>query len=360
MRWKRLSYLLLLTIPTAFVLHWLHAGPVANFVAAGLGIVPLAALMGRATESLADRLGPRLGGLLNATFGNAVELILALVALSRGLTAVVKASITGSILGNTLLVLGMSLLAGGLRHRRQTFDRVAAGLQSTLLVLAAIALAIPSALFHLLGPGAEVSLSFEVSVVLLITYLLSLVFSLITHAEERTPGAGAHPASHPAWRPWVATAVLGVTTVFVALLSEVLVGAIETAREQGLLAAWGMSEIFVGVVLVAVVGNAAEHATAITAAWRNQVDLTLEVAVGSSLQIALLVTPVLVLASPLLAPAPMDLHFTVPEVLAVVAAVVVVALVAADGESHWMEGTLLVAVYVILALAFYNVPAVAP
>jgi Ca2+:H+ antiporter len=143
----------------------------------------------------------------------------------------------------------------------------------------------------------------------------------------------------------------------VALLSEVLVGAIEAAREQGLLAAWGMSEVFVGVVLVAVVGNAAEHATAITAAWRNELDLTLEIAVGSSLQIALLVTPVLVLASPLLAPAPMDLHFTAPELLAVVAAVVVVALVAADGESHWMEGTLLLAVYLILALAFYNVPA---
>jgi Ca2+:H+ antiporter len=316
--------------------------------------------MSRATDSLAERLGPRLGGLLNATFGNAVELILALVALGRGLTTVVKASITGSILGNLLLVLGMSLLAGGLRHRRQTFDRVAAGLQSNLLVLAAVALAIPSALLHLLGPEREVSLSVEVSVVLLVTYLLSLVFSLITHAEEQTPGARPHPANRPSWGPWAAAAVLGLTTVFVALLSEVLVGAIETARDQGLLAAWGMSEIFVGVVLVAVVGNAAEHATAVTAAWRNEVDLTLEVAVGSSLQIALLVTPVLVLASPLLAPAPMDLHFTAPEVLAVVAAVVVVALVAADGESHWMEGTLLLAVYVILALAFYNVPAVAP
>jgi Ca2+:H+ antiporter len=354
-RLQRLWIVLLLAIPLAIVLDLADAGPLPTFLAAGAGIVPLAALMGRATDALAQRLGSRLGGLLNATFGNAAELILALVALRRGLVSVVKASLTGSIIGNVLLVLGMSLLVGGLRHRRQTFDRVATSLQATLLVVAAIGLLVPSALHHLLEPRSEVQLSEEVSVVLLVAYGLSLLFSFVTHGRAGV----AEPPSGEArsWKPWAAAAVLGGATVATAVLSEILARAIESARDTGILERWGIHEVFLGVVVVAIIGNAAEHSTAVVMAYRNKVDVAMEVTIGSSLQIALFVTPVLVLASLAMAPQPLDLHFTILEVLAVVASVVVVALVASDGESHWMEGALLVAVYLILALAFYHMPA---
>ncbi len=353
---NRLWYILLLAVPLAFVLHLVHAGPVWVFLAAGLGIVPLAALMGHSTEALASRLGPHLGGLLNATFGNAAELILALMALRKGLVAVVKASLTGSIIGNALLVLGLSLLAGGLRHRRQNFDRVHAGLQANLLVLAAIGIAIPSILYRTLGPESEVQLSVEVAIVLLITYALSVIFSLLRQEPEEVVGT-VEPAEPPAWGPWQASAILAGATALVAVLSEFLVGAIEGAQKQGLLEQWGMSEVFVGVILVAIIGNAAEHSTAVLMAWRNKMDVALHVAVGSSLQVALLVAPLLVLCGLFVGPQPLDLHFTSLEVLALGASVLVVALVAADGQSHWMEGVLLLAVYVILAMAFYHLPA---
>jgi Ca2+:H+ antiporter len=353
--WQPLWYVLLLAVPVAVFLHWTGSSPVAVFLASGLAIVPLAAFMGRATDALAIRLGPQLGGLLNATFGNAAELILALIALRHGLTVLVKASLTGSIIGNALLVLGTSLLVGGLRNGTQKFDRVSASLQSTLLVLAAIGLVVPSALYHLIGSGSEVQLSTEVAIVLLMAYLLSLVFSLIKgdRSEEMASGP-VEKCEPPAWRPWLAAGVLAGATALVALLSEFLTGAIA----QGGLEAWGMSKLFVGAILVALVGNAAEHSTAVLMAYRNKVDVALHVAVGSSLQIALLVTPILVFSSLAFGPQPLDLHFTILEVLAVVASVVVVALVGADGESHWMEGVLLLAVYFILALAFYHMPAV--
>jgi Ca2+:H+ antiporter len=359
--WRRLhpGYVLLAAVPAAFLLHALGAGPVAVFLTSGLGIIPLAALLGRSTEALSSRLGPQVGGFLNATFGNAAELILGLAALRRGLFPVVKASLTGSIIGNALLVLGLSLLAGGLRHRRQTFDRIQAGLQATLLVLAAIGMAVPSVLAHALSPQAGTHLSDEVAVVLLITYLLSLMFSLVRQEPEVQLGA-THVAEAPEWGPRLAMVVLAGATMVIAFLSEYLVGAIEDAQAAGQLDAWGMSEIFVGVVLVALIGNAAEHSTAVVMAYRNRVDLTLQIAVGSSTQVALLVTPVLVLASHALAPHPMDLNFSLVEVLALGASVVVVHLVAADGESHWMEGVLLIAVYLILALAFYHLPATHP
>jgi Ca2+:H+ antiporter len=356
MRWKHLWSLTFLAIPTALVLHWGGAGPLAMFLSAGLGIIPLAAVMGRATEALAGRIGPQLGGLLTATFGNAAELILGIVALRRGLTSVVKASLTGSIIGNALLVLGLSCLVGGLRHHRQTFDRVTAGLQATLLVVAAIGLLVPSTLYHLLGPGSEIQLSKEVSIVLLAAYLLSLVFSFITHNRD---GIGEVPENEgPDWSPWAATGVLLGASAMIAVLSELLAGAVERARDTGLLQEWGMSEVFMGVVVIAIIGSAAEQSTAILMAYRNKMNVTMQIAVGSSLQMALLVTPALVLGSVFFAPHPLDLHFTGLEVLAVVASVIVVALVAADGESHWMEGVLLLAVYVILALAFYHMPVV--
>jgi len=325
--------------------------PVVTFITAGLGVVPLAAFMGRATDVLAMRLGPRLGALLNVTFGNAAELILAIVALRRGLTVLVKASMTGSIIGNALLVLGLSLLVGGLRHGKQSFNRESAGLQATLLVLAAIGLVVPSTLYHLTGHGNEIRLSNEVAVVLIAAYALSLVFSLIGKGSEQRVATGEGQAED-AWGPWLAAGVLLVSTVLIAFLSEFLAGAIQ----QGALGQWGMTELFVGAVLIAIIGNAAEHSTAVMMAYQNKVEISLHVSVGSSLQIALLVTPLLVLLSHLLAPQPLDLHFTTLEVLAVVASVIVVALVCADGESHWMEGVLLVAVYLILALAFFNMP----
>jgi Ca2+:H+ antiporter len=343
----------LLAVPAAILLHWAAVSPIASFIVSGLAIVPLAALMGRATDALATRLGPQLGGLLNATFGNAAELILALIALRHGLTSLVKASLTGSIIGNALLVLGMSFLVGGLRYRKQNFDRASASLQATLLVLAAIGLVVPSTLFHLIDEPTEVELSAEVSCILLVAYVLSLVFSLARRDGHEELAVGqVESGEPPAWGPRLAGGILLGATAAVALLSEFLTDAIQ----EGALESWGMSEVFVGVILVAVIGNAAEHSTAVLMAYRNKMDVALHIAIGSSLQIAMLVTPVLVFASFVLAPHPLDLHFSLLEVLAVVASVVVVALVSADGESHWMEGVLLLAVYLILAMAFYHLP----
>ena len=358
LRPRHLWYLLLLAVPAALVLNGLHAGPVARFIAAGVGIIPLAALMGRSTETLAARVGPHLGGLLSASFGNAAELILGLIALSKGLAPIVKASITGSIIGNALLVFGLSVVVGGVRHRRQTFERTVVGLQSTLLVVAVIGLAVPSVLVHVLPASSEVHLSEEVAGIFLAVYLLNIVYSFVSRDREASLVHGpAEPSEAASWRPWLALVVLLASTALVAVLSEVLVGAIEEAQARGYLEAWGMSEVFVGVVVLAVIGNAAENSTAILMAYHNKVDLSLHIAIGSSLQIALLVMPVLVFASLVLGPQPLDLHFTLLELLAVGASGVVVHLVAADGQTHWMEGVLLVAVYLILAMAFYHLPA---
>jgi Ca2+:H+ antiporter len=355
-------YCLLAAVPAAIVLHGLGAGPLITFLAAGIAIVPLAAFMGRATESLAGHVGPRFGGLLGASFGNAAEMIIAVLALRRGLTTVVKASLTGAIIGNALFVMGFTLLVSGLRHGRQRFDRVSVGLRSTLLVLAGIGLAVPSILYHSVGPNEEVRLSEEVAVVLLGTYILNLGFTLLGKKppqEDEVQRRGAD-TERPEWRLWPAVGILFGTTAAVALLAEVLVGALDQARAQGLLKAWGMSEVFVGVVVVALIGNAAENSTAVQMAYRGKIDLALHIALGSSLQIALLVIPVLVFVSLLLGPTPLDLHFTPLEMLAVCASVIAVALVAADGEIHWMEGVMLLAVYLILALAFYHLPVPSP
>jgi Ca2+:H+ antiporter len=345
--------------PLARALHW---GALWVFVASALAIVPLAGLMGEATERLASRLGAGVGGLLNATFGNAAELIIALVALQRGLYDVVKASLTGSIIGNILLVLGVSMLAGGLRREKQKFDRSAAAASSTLLALAALALLVP-AVFHFVAEGAvahhtltpdrevltEHALSLEIAVVLFISYLLSLVFSLRTHKHLYAGAAMEH--EHKPVRVGRAILTLVVATALVAWMSELLVGAVEETSHV-----LGLSEVFVGVIVVAVVGNAAEHSTAVMVAMKNHMDLALNIAIGSSIQIALFVAPVLVFASHFMPHGPMDLRFTAFEVLAVMAAVGVVNLVAQDGESNWLEGALLLAVYLVLGLAFFFLP----
>ncbi|MFL5576612.1 MAG: calcium/proton exchanger [Gemmatimonadaceae bacterium] len=349
--------LLLAFFPVALVLeHVTHAGALPVFLASAAAIIPLAALMGRATEQLAERLGEGVGGLLNATFGNAAELIIAIVALRAGLFELVKASLTGSIIGNVLLVFGASALWGGIRYERQEFNRTAAALSVTLLVLSAISLFVP-AIFHLVvGPGGGVhegALSVEISVVLLATYVLSLVFSLRTHRHLYVGEAGEHtdeltPAGKSTGR---AVGLLLAATAGVAVMSELLVGAVEETARQ-----FGMNEVFVGVILVALIGNAAEHSSAVLLAGRNKMDAVITIAVGSSIQIALFVAPALVLLSYLIAPRPMDLRFTTFEVVSVAIAVWIMSLVGQDGESHWMEGVQLLAVYVILALAFFWLP----
>ena len=359
----RVLLLLLVFVPLAPLAHLLHWGGIATFVFAALAIVPLAGLMGEATETLAARLGAGVGGLLNATFGNAAELIIAMVALERGLYDVVKASLTGSIIGNILLVLGLACVAGGIGRERQTFDRAAAAAGSTLLVLAVIGLVVP-ATFQFVAENAvrrgvisdvreatlERSLSLEISVVLFAAYLMSLLFSLRTHRHLYAgKGQGAHDGAHGS--PRNATLLLLIATAGVAWMSELLVGAVEEASH-----ALGLTEVFVGVIVVAVIGNAAEHSTAVLMAIRNQMDLALNIAIGSSTQIALFVAPLLVFVSYLMPHGPMDLRFSLFEVLAVVLAVGVVYMVSQDGESNWLEGALLIAVYAILALAFFFLP----
>jgi len=323
------------------------------FCTAVVAILPLAAVIGHATEALAGRLGGGIGGLLNATFGNAAELIIGALALREGHVDLVKASLTGSIIGNVLLVFGAAALVGGLKHPVQRFNRTAAGLGSTMLLLSAIGLVVP-AVFHRLAHGmsaAELRLDTEIAVVLLVTYGLSLVFTLRTHRSLYGTGVGdtaADAATVPMGR-WVL--ILLAATAAVALVSELLVGAVAATAQ-----ALGMTELFVGVVVVALVGNAAEHVSAVSMAADDHMDAALAIAVGSSTQIALFVAPVLVLLSYVIAPAPMDLHFTTFELVAIGIAVLSVSFIAHDGETHWMEGVQLLAVYAILALGFFFLP----
>lgn len=356
---------MLVFVVIAPVAHFMHAGALTIFLCSALAIIPLAGLMGEATEQLASRLGAGIGGLLNATFGNAAELIIALVALQRGYHEVVKASLTGSIIGNTLLVLGLSMIAGGAKRERQKFDKAAAAASSTLLLLAAIALVVPAA-FHYLADGSVASgalsaareveiehhLSLQISAVLFVSYILSLIFTLRTHRHLYT-GAEDHDAAHSQAHgdPVRATITLLVATALIAWMSEILVGAVEEASHI-----LGLTEVFVGVIVVAVVGNAAEHSTAVLVAMKNKMDLSLNIAIGSSIQIALFVAPVLVFASYFMPSGPMDLRFSPLEVLAVLAATVVTNLVSADGESNWLEGAMLVAVYLVLGIAFFFLP----
>jgi Ca2+:H+ antiporter len=365
--WKEPLSWLVLALPVAVVLELLHAAELWIFMVSALAIVPLAGLMGRATENLAETLGAGIGGLLNATFGNAAELIIGLMALWKrpAMYPLVKASITGSIIGNILLVLGMAILVGGLYYPRQVFNRTAAGMGATLLALASIGLIVPTLYYRLqhtaAGLSAEAlhnieSLSEEIAAILAVIYLLSLVFSLRTHrhlfagAEEELPATGEH--RQPEWNRRTSLIVLLFTTAGVAWMSGLLVGSVEHAGQ-----ALGLSHVFIGVFVVAIIGNAAEHSTAVLMAIKNKMDLTVHIAVGSGIQIALFVAPVLVFTSMLLGhPQSLDLHFTPLEIMAVIFAVGVLALVAQDGESDWMQGVMLLGVYVILALAFYHLP----
>ena len=354
-------YLLVPFIPIAIVLDLLHAAPTIIFTTSALGVIPTAALMGRATEELAARSGPGIGGLLNVTFGNAPELIIALFALNAGLHEVVKASIVGSILGNTLLVLGAAMFFGGLGRDRQTFDRTAASSQSSMLLLAAAAMLMP-AIFELVegrglpSPGAErvnygstvEGLSAAVACVLIASYVAGLVFSLKTHRDLFNP---QHAESDHEGEPWSVRRSVGALAgagVAVGVMSEVLVGSISEAAKSV-----GLSEFFIGVIVVAIVGNAAEHWVAVLVAMKNKMDLAVNIAVGSSAQIALFVAPVLVLLSFVLGPHPMALVFNGFELGAILMAIVITNHVTNEGESTWYEGLQLLCVYVVLALAFF-------
>jgi Ca2+:H+ antiporter len=347
---------LLAFVPVAIALEFLAPERhLLVFVASCLGIVPLAGWLGQATEQLAGRLGEGVGGLLNATFGNAAELIIALAALRAGLHDVVKASIAGSIVGNILLVLGAAMLAGGLRHREQQFNPAGARSQATMLTLAAIALILPAAFQAALGPRAAdglIKLSVSISLVLLVVYALFLGFTLITHsslfAGSHVPDEDAHV---PPWPVHRALMLLAAATVGIAWMSEILVGAIEPTAHE-----FGLSSVFVGVFVVAIVGNAAEHTTAITVALKNRMDLSLSIATGSSVQVALFVAPVLVLVSLFLGPAPMDLALPAGLVLTVLLSVLITGQVAGDGRSDWLKGTQLLAVYLVLGLTFFFIP----
>lgn len=352
MRGPRLTWraLALLAVPASLVATGLHAPPLASFILACVAVLPLAGLMGDATEHLALRTGPTLGGFLNATFGNAAELIIAVMALRAGLVPLVKASITGSILGNLLLILGLALLAGGTVPGRETlrFNRTAVGMSAGMLALAVVGLVFP-ALFHALHPvgqGAdELRLSEGVALILLVTYAASLLFSLKTH--RRLMGGDPHPVDETPWPVGRAVGLLALATVGVAVESEILVHAVE-----GVTASLGWSQAFLGLIIIPVIGNAAEHATAVVAARKGQVDLALQVALGSSTQVALLVAPLLVFIGLALG-RPMDLVFTPFEVVAVALSTVVVSIAMLDGESHWFEGVQLLAVYLMVGVAAF-------
>jgi len=347
--------ILLVFVPIAAILQFVGADPVWVFVSGALALIPLAAWLGAATEELALYTGPRFGGFLNATLGNAAELIITVVAINKGLLELVKASITGSILGNLLLVLGLSVLLGGLRHGHQRFDRRGAGVNASMLTLAAIGLAIPAvfgATIEEAHHGAAEWLSIGVAVILMLVYGLNLLYSFTAGKEREEESALAHELAHhkPSWSLPRVVGVLAGSTLLTVWMSEVMVGAVEPVVHT-----LGLTEFFLGVVIVPIVGNVAEHLVGVTAAWKDNMELSLAISVGSSMQVALFVAPVLVFVS-LFMGNPMDLIFDPFELAALGAAIVIAALISLDGESNWLEGAQLLGVYLIVALAFYFLP----
>ncbi len=341
-------------VPAALVLE--HTGAPAPWVffAAAVAIVPVARLIVRSTEQLATYTGDAVGGLLNATFGNAPELIIALVALRAGLLDMVRASLAGAILANLLLALGIAFLLGGLRWHTQTYNVAAARLYSSMMLVAVVSLMVPSSFSRFFAPQetvrAEALLNVGLAVVLLVAYVLYLLFMLKTHRDEFAgePGEEHHGAR---WSLPRAIGGLVVASLLAAWMSEVLVGAAEATGE-----ALGMSQVFIGIVFLAIVGGAAESSSAIAMARRNKMDLTLGIALGSCIQIALFIAPVLVLASYFVAPRPLELSFNRAEIGALFMAVLIAAVVAGDGRSNWYKGVQLIAVYLIIALMFYFIP----
>jgi Ca2+:H+ antiporter len=354
MKARSALYSLLVFVPASFWLGLTHASPVAVFVVSCLAIVPLAGLMGEATEHLAHRAGPGVGGLLNATFGNAAELIIGFMALRAGELEIVKASLTGSIIGNMLMVLGFAMLLGGWKHKELRFNRLAAETGSGMMLLAVVALVIPAiyaTVTHHREPEHIESISLDISLVLILTYVASLIFQFRTHQRFFAPegGAAAEVAEGRPWSVWTSSTVLLVAAVLTGFVSEFLVHAVDAAGT-----ALGLGKVFMGVVVVAVIGNAAEHSTAVLVAMKDKMDLAFGIAMGSSMQIALFVAPVLVIAGHLIG-RPLGLEFTLLEVAAVMLSVFAVANLVQDGKTNWFEGAQLLAIYWILAVTFYFV-----
>ena len=342
--------ILLIFAPVAILGQFLGWSPTLMFVSAALAVIPLAGIMGRATEELAVHTGPRLSGFLNATLGNAAELIITIFAIKEGLLELAKASIVGSILGNLLLVLGLSILAGGIRHGAQKFDRTQASVNATMLILAIIALGIPSLFSQSIDQvnhaGVEY-LSLGTAAVMILIYILSVLFSFQLGGE---PEQAHELHAETSWSVRKAVLFLIVSTGFIVWMSEILVGSVEhTVR------ALGLSEFFVGIIIVPLIGNVAEHLVAVQAALKNRMELSMSISLGSSLQIALFVAPVLVFLS-LLIGNPLTLEFNQFELIALVGAALIAASAARDGESNWLEGAMLLVVYVILGMAFFFLP----
>jgi Ca2+:H+ antiporter len=348
------SRILLLALPVAGFGFVLHMPPLLVFIFSALAVIPLAGYIGEATESLAGFTGPRLGGLLNATLGNAAELIITIAAIREGLLELVKASITGSILGNLLLVLGMSMILGGIKNGDQKFDKSSASRNSILLVLTVVILLIPSILSHYIGaieptPSIKVeALSLGIAVIMIILYGLGLLYSFQSSKNVNIEETSSKPIQvEHKWSLRTSLFVLGLSTVGVAMMSETLVVSVEPVIEV-----FGISEFFIGIIFIPLIGNVAEHLVAVQVAVKNQMTLSVEIAISSSLQIAMFVAPVLVFIS-LLFNHPLTLVFNQFEYLALIFGVLITALVAEDGESNWLEGSELIAIYLILALAFF-------
>jgi Ca2+:H+ antiporter len=342
---------LLIFVLVAVILRLAGGGDVAVFASSALAIIPLAGLIGQATEEIAARTNPQIGGLLNATLGNAAELIITILALREGLIELVRASIIGSVLGNLLLVLGLAILVGGLKHGLQHFDRQQATTNATLLILAFMALAMPS-LFDATFTQNEkfksaLLLSEGIALILILLYAANVVYAL---TSRRHTGAMPGPGHAPEWRLRTAVGVLAASTLGIVVMSEFLVKTVEPVVSQ-----LGWSELFVGVIIVPIIGNAAEHLVAVQMALKNRMELAMTIALGSSLQVALFVAPVLVFISLLFA-RKLTLAFTLPEIIALAAASYVAALATEDGESNWYEGAMLLGVYLIVALAFFLLP----
>lgn len=344
---------MLIFVPISIALHFLHGvGEGWVFLTAALAIIPLAGFMSTATEELAKCLGPSIGGLLNATFGNATELIICFVAVQNNQIAIVKASLIGSIIGNVLLVLGLSVLVGGLKHKIQTFNKDVAQSHATMLALGVVALLVPALFVRAKGISESVAdpnisrLSMGVAIVMMVLYVGSLVFSLRTH-EKLFQGSEEEEEEPPTWSRPKAMTVLLVCTILVAIESEFLVHSIEPVLEQ-----WHIGQLFLGVILLPIIGNAAEHTTAVLMAAKNKMDIALNISISSSTQIAMFVAPLIIVLSPLLGH-PITILFSNYELIAITSAAAIGVLISLDGKSHWLEGAQLLAVYVIVALAFY-------
>lgn len=345
---KLLKYLLIF-IPISFVAEFFHASPSLMFAFAALSIIPLAGLMGEGTEEISFYSGPKIGGFLNGTFGNATELIISFFALKQGLFEVVKSSVAGAVIGNILLVLGASMLAGGLKYKTQTFNKKVVEVSSSMLLFAVVGLCVPALFTHtvdksLLNTRYE-GLSIVVAIIMFAIYIFSLVFSFFTHkdiysVDHEDEGGSAK------WSLKKAILVLIVSTVLIAIESEFLVSGIESVTKS-----LGLSEFFVGIIIIPIIGNAAEHSTGVVMAMKNKMDVALEIAIGSSLQIILFVAPILIFLS--LFFTPMSIIFNEFELIALIVAVLIANRVSNDGESNWLEGVQLLAVYFIIAASFF-------